>query len=88
MIMKGNDLMKYSFKPRGICPNNIAFDVENGILKDVNFSGGCNGNLKAMSLLVRNMPVHEVIAKLEGITCGFKSTSCADQLAKALKEMV
>lgn len=64
----------------------IDFEVENGVLKDVRFMGGCNGNLKGISALVEGMKVDEVIARLEGIRCGGKPTSCPDQLCKALRE--
>jgi len=77
--------MKYDFKPRGVCANRILIDIDDGIIKDIEWNGGCNGNLKAVTSLVRNMPVGEVIDRLEGIKCGPKSTSCADQLAQALK---
>ena len=78
--------MNHVVRPVGVCPNRIAFDIEGDIVKNISFNGGCNGNLKAIAALVNDMPVKDVISKLEGIKCGFKSTSCADQLAKALKE--
>lgn len=76
------------YKTSGTCSTHIAVDVENGIVKDVLFQGGCNGNLKAISKLVKDMPVEEVIEKLEGITCGSRSTSCSDQLCQALRQMI
>jgi len=80
--------MKYTYAPKGICPNLITFEIENDILKDISFNGGCNGNLTAISTLLRGMPVDEVITKLAGITCGHKTTSCSDQLAKGLAEAI
>lgn len=76
----------YSYKTKGTCSSQIDFDVEDNKVKNVNFYGGCNGNLQGISTLIDGMEVDDVIKKLEGIKCGFKSTSCPDQLAKALKE--
>ncbi len=78
--------MTYTYKTQGTCSRKITFDLEDGIVKNVNFEGGCNGNLKGISALVEGKPAEEVIASVSGITCGFKSTSCPDQLAKALHE--
>ena len=78
--------MKHTFRTRGVCASTIGFDLENGIVSNVTFMGGCNGNLKAISKLVEGMEAEKVISILEGNTCGFKKTSCADQLAIALKE--
>jgi len=78
--------MKHTYIPSGICPTKIMIDIEDDILKNVAFEGGCNGNLKAVSLLVSGMPVTEVKEKLAGLTCGRKTTSCADQLAKGIDE--
>ena len=80
--------MEYSYKTKGTCSREIHFEVEDGILKNVEFIGGCNGNLKGIGSLVEGMEVEDVIERLVGITCGFKPTSCPDQLAKALKEIV
>lgn len=77
--------MEYSYKTRGTCSSMIQFRLDNGIVHDVVFTGGCNGNLKAISRLVEGMSAEKVISLLEGNTCGPKPTSCADQLAKALK---
>lgn len=74
------------YKTKGTCSSEISFDIADGRVKNVRFTGGCNGNLKGIGALVENMPVDEAIEKLEGIRCGFKSTSCPDQLACALKE--
>jgi uncharacterized protein (TIGR03905 family) len=78
--------MQYSYQTEGTCSREIAFEVENGKVTNVQFFGGCNGNLKGISALVEGMSIDEVIARVEGITCGMKSTSCPDQLAQALKE--
>lgn len=74
------------YKTSGTCSSAIDFEVEDGIVKSVKFIGGCNGNTQGISKLVEGMSVDEVIARLEGIKCGFKGTSCPDQLSKALKE--
>ncbi len=79
--------MEISYKTNGVCSRNIIIDVEDGIVKNVKFVGGCAGNTQGISALVKGMPVGEVIERLEGIKCGFKSTSCPDQLAKALKSL-
>ena len=79
--------MIYQYTPAGICARSITINVENGMVTDVQFVGGCNGNLKGIGSLVRGMRVEDVIERLEGITCGPKSTSCPDQLAKALMAM-
>lgn len=79
--------MKYVYKTQGTCSTNIEIDVENGVLKEVAYWGGCNGNLQGISRLVTGMKVEEVVVKLEGIRCGRRSTSCPDQLCKALHEM-
>ncbi len=78
--------MQFSYKTKGVCSRSILIDVEDNIVKKVQFEGGCNGNTKGISALVEGMPVDEVIARLEGIKCGFKGTSCPAQLAEALKE--
>ena len=76
----------YQYKTKGTCSQMIYFDVEDNKVKNVQFMGGCNGNLKGIGALVEGMDVEDVIARVEGISCGMKSTSCPDQLAKALKE--
>jgi uncharacterized protein (TIGR03905 family) len=78
--------MKYEYTTKGTCSQKIFFDVEDGKVHNVQFLGGCNGNLKGISSLVEGQNVDDVISRLEGIHCGMKSTSCPDQLAKALKE--
>lgn len=77
--------MEYSYKTHGTCSREIAFELENGKVKNVQFFGGCNGNLKGISALVEGLDAKEVIRRVEGIRCGMKSTSCPDQLAQALK---
>ena len=77
--------MQYEYTTQGTCSRTILFDVEDGKVKNVQFIGGCNGNLKGIAALVEGMDVSEVISRVEGITCGPKSTSCPDQLAQALK---
>ena len=76
--------MRYKYETKGTCSRLIEFTVEDGILKDVVYTGGCNGNLQGISKLVEGMKVEDVIAKLKGVRCGMKSTSCPDLLATAL----
>lgn len=74
------------YRPKGVCSQLIQFDIEDNKVRNVAFTGGCNGNLQGISRLIEGMDVEEAISRIEGIRCGFKSTSCPDQLAKALKE--
>ena len=78
--------MQYTYKTKGTCSQMINFEVEDGKVKNVQFFGGCNGNLKGIAALVEGMDIDEVISRVEGVTCGPKSTSCPDQLAQALKQ--
>ena len=78
--------MQYEYTTKGTCSRQIIFEIEDGKVKNVQYIGGCNGNLKGISKLVEGMEVAEVIARLEGTTCGMKNTSCPDQLAQALKQ--
>ena len=78
--------MKYTYRTKGTCSRSITFDIEDGVVRTVQFEGGCNGNLKGIGAIVDGMKVEDVIDKLSGIRCGFKSTSCPDQLAQALME--
>lgn len=78
--------MRYTYKTTNTCSRLISFDIEENIVKNVEFVGGCPGNLQAISKLVEGMTVEEIERKLAGIRCGMKSTSCADQLVKAVKE--
>ncbi len=77
--------MQYEYKTKGTCSQRILFDVEDSKVKNVQFIGGCNGNLQGIAKLVEGMDVQEVINRIDGIRCGFKPTSCPDQLATALK---
>lgn len=79
--------MKLSYKTSGVCARTITADIEDGKVYNLRFEGGCNGNTKGISALVEGMETEEVIRRLEGIRCGFKGTSCPDQLAKALKTL-
>ena len=79
--------MTYSYKTKGTCSMKIDFEINDGKVYNVKFTGGCNGNLQGIGKLVEGMPTEEVIARLEGIRCGFKNTSCPDQLAKAIAEV-
>ena len=78
--------MRYEYNTKGVCARKIAFDIEDGVVRNVEFNGGCNGNLKAVSKLVEGKTAKEINEILAGNTCGFKNTSCADQLAKAVIE--
>ena len=78
--------MHFEYKTKGTCSQRILFDIEDGKVKNVEFIGGCNGNLQGISKLVEGMGVQEVIDRVSDIRCGFKPTSCPDQLATALKE--
>lgn len=77
---------KFTFYPQGVCSFMIDIELDGDIIKDVTFTGGCDGNLKGISKLIKGMKASDVIEKLEGTTCGFKDTSCPDQLSKALRE--
>lgn len=79
--------MKYQYKTSGTCSRRIDLDVEDGKILSCRFEGGCQGNLAGMSKMVQGMDIDEVIEKLSGIRCGFKPTSCPDQLARALTEI-
>ena len=78
--------MKFTYKTNGVCSRSIDIEIENDTLVSVTYTGGCNGNLKGIAALVQGMNIDEVISRLEGIKCGFKSTSCPAQLAEALKQ--
>lgn len=77
--------MRYEYTPRGVCSQHISFDIDGDVITNIEFYGGCNGNLKAISKILDGWTVEEIEKKLRGNTCGFKSTSCADQLAKAVR---
>ena len=76
----------YQYKTQGTCSRAITFSLEDGVISDVVFQGGCHGNLQGISRLVEGMKAQDAIEKLQGIRCGFKPTSCPDQLSKALKK--
>lgn len=78
--------MQFEYQTKGTCSRTILFEIEDNKVKNVQYIGGCNGNLKGIGSLVEGMDIDEVITRLEGTTCGPKSTSCPDQLACALKE--
>lgn len=77
--------MRYQMKTQGVCASQITFDLDGDVVTNVKFDGGCNGNLKAVGKLVDGMTVDQIEGKLKGNLCGFKQTSCADQLAIAVR---
>ena len=82
------EVMQYVYNTQGTCSKQIIIDVDdNGIIENVTYIGGCNGNTKGISCLVKGMKMEDVIEKLQGIQCGFRPTSCPDQLATALKQI-
>lgn len=78
--------MTYHYRTHGTCSREITFDFEDGLIRNVHFQGGCNGNTKGVSLLVEGMPAAEVVKRLSGVNCNGRGTSCPDQLAKAVAE--
>ena len=81
--------MTYSFRPSGVCSQEMRVELDDqGIIRDLKVVGGCSGNLQGISALVREMPAQEAIARLRGIRCGFKPTSCPDQLAQGLEKIL
>lgn len=78
--------MVHTYRPRGVCSQLMRVEIENGIVKQVEVKGGCDGNLQGISRLIVGMDAKEAISRMEGIRCGFKATSCPDQLSKALRE--
>ncbi|MBR2892217.1 MAG: TIGR03905 family TSCPD domain-containing protein [Clostridia bacterium] len=76
--------MKHTYKTKGVCAQLITFDLEDGIVSNIKFLGGCSGNTQGVATLAEGMKAEELVAKLSGIRCGFKGTSCPDQLAKAV----
>lgn len=78
--------MTYTYKTQGTCSSQITFDLDGNVVKNVKYFGGCNGNLQGISKLVEGLTVEEIEEKLGGIRCGFKNTSCPDQLAKAVRK--
>lgn len=80
--------MEYRYYPTGVCSREMIFDIEDGRVKDLITIGGCNGNLKGISSLIKGMKLEDVISRLEGIDCNGRGTSCPDQISKALKEFL
>ena len=78
--------MQHIFYPRGVCSRKMTVEIEDGIIRKVEVVGGCDGNLKGISRLLVGMPAEEAAARMQGVKCGFKNTSCPDQLSKALRE--
>ena len=78
--------MDYQYRTKGVCSQKITFSLNDGIVSDISFFGGCNGNLKGIAKLCEGMKAEDVIARIKGVKCGFKQTSCPDQLATALEE--
>lgn len=78
--------MHYTYRTNGVCARVIDFELEGDVVKDISFTGGCNGNLKAVSILCDGMSVEQIESKLSGNDCGGRGTSCADQLAKAVRQ--
>ncbi|MEG1929835.1 MAG: TIGR03905 family TSCPD domain-containing protein [Anaerovorax sp.] len=79
--------MNYTYKTKGTCSQSIEFEIDGTKVKNVKFRGGCDGNLKGIARLIEGMEVDDVKKKLSGIRCGFKTTSCPDQLSKALSDL-
>lgn len=78
--------MSYQYRPKGVCSRDIVFDLEDGRVKNVRFTGGCSGNTQGVARLVEGMPAEEAVKRLSGIRCGMKATSCPDQLARAIEK--
>ena len=78
--------MAHQYKPKGVCSRRITFDLDNGVVRNVIFEGGCSGNTQGVSRLVEGMPAEEAVRRLSGIRCGSKNTSCPDQLASAIRQ--
>ena len=78
--------MTFTYNPKGVCSRQFKIDVENGVVNSIAIVGGCSGNLQGIAALLKGMKVEDAIARMEGIRCGFKSTSCPDQIALAVKD--
>ncbi len=78
-------MKEYVYEPEGVCPMQITFDIDGNVIHNIQFMGGCNGNLKALSKILDGWTVEQIEEKLSGNTCGRRPTSCADQLAKAVR---
>ena len=81
-------MKKFTYTPKGVCSAKIEFEIDEGIVKNVNFTRGCNGNTQGISKLVEGMSAKEVIKRLKGTNCGARGTSCPDQLARAIEEAI
>ncbi len=79
-------MTRFTYQTKGVCSRSIDIEIEGGIIQDVVYHGGCSGNTQGIGALVRGMRAEDAADRLEGIRCGFKSTSCPDQLARALRE--
>ncbi len=80
--------MEYKYTPSGVCSRGIKFEIEDGIVKNIRFTGGCSGNTQGVAALAEGMTAEEIVNRLSGIRCGFKGTSCPDQLAKAVAQAI
>ncbi len=80
--------MEYTFIPKGVCSRKISFEINDGIVSNVRFAGGCAGNTQGLAALIEGMKAEDVVARLSGIRCGFKRTSCPDQMAEAIREAI
>lgn len=80
--------MEYTYKTKGVCARKIDFEISDGKIHNVRFTGGCGGNTQGVAALAEGMDARELVSKLQGIRCGFKGTSCPDQLANAIKEAI
>lgn len=78
--------MRHEIKPQGVCPSRISFDLEGDVVHNVSFTGGCNGNLQAISRVVEGMTVEQLEKYFQGISCNGRGTSCSDQLARAARQ--
>lgn len=85
LFTEGDEIMTYTYRTKGTCAMQITFDIDGDKITNVNFLGGCNGNLKAIARVVDGMTVSQIEGYFTGLTCGMKSTSCSDQLAKAVR---
>lgn len=81
-------MMQYRYRPQGVCSQEMLISVEDGVIRDLKVIGGCSGNLQGIARLVTGMTMEEAAERLNGIRCGYKSTSCPDQLAKALQQII
>lgn len=87
IFARGVIQMTFNYSPKGVCSKRFTIEVNDGVVGEVKIMGGCSGNLQGIASLLRGMKVEDAIERMEGIRCGFKSTSCPDQLAQALKSV-